>query len=133
MKRYEIKGGGFTRYFDLIYYNKGKPDEKFTYGRERHDVINEEIRPCGYFVIITSEKMTLHRRLACIRAGMRQRNCSEETNLILGTKVSGYIQVNRYMQRYLFPRATSQADMLACPFGDCREGQIPRSSAALQV
>ena len=58
MKRYEIKGGGFTRYFDLIYYNKGKPDEKFTYGRERHDVINEEIRPCGYFVIITSEKMT---------------------------------------------------------------------------
>ncbi len=33
----------------------------------------------------------------------------------------------------LFPRATSQADMFACPFGDCREGQIPRSSAALQV
>jgi transposase len=56
--RYEIKGGGFTRYFDLIYYNKGKPDEKFMYGRERHDVINEEIRLCGYFVIITSEKMT---------------------------------------------------------------------------
>ena len=28
---------------------------------------------------------------------------------------------------HLFPRATSQADMLACPFGDCREGQIPRS------
>ena len=27
---------------------------------------------------------------------------------------------------FLFPRATSQADMLACPFGDCREGQIPR-------
>ncbi len=23
---------------------------------------------------------------------------------------------------YLFPRATSQADMLACPFGDCRGG-----------
>ena len=33
-------------------------DEKFMYGRERHDVINEEIRLCGYFVIITSEKMT---------------------------------------------------------------------------
>ena len=56
--RYEIKGGGFARYFDLIYYNKGKPDEKFMYGRERHEVINEEIRLCGYFVIITSEKMT---------------------------------------------------------------------------
>ena len=56
--RYEIKGGDFARYFDLIYYNKGKPDEKFMYGRERHEVINEEIRLCGYFVIITSEKMT---------------------------------------------------------------------------
>lgn len=56
--KYEIKGGGFARYFDLIYYNKGKKDEKFMYGRELHDVINEEIRLCGYFVIITSEKMT---------------------------------------------------------------------------
>jgi len=33
----------------------------------------------------------------------------------------------------LFPRATSRAAMLAWIFGDCREGQIPRSSAALQV
>lgn len=49
--KYEIKGGGFARYFDLIYYNKGKQDEKFMYGRELHDVINEEIRLCGYFVI----------------------------------------------------------------------------------
>lgn len=56
--KYEIKGGCFARYFDLIYYNKGKKDEKFMYGRELHDVINEEIRLCGYFVIITSEEMT---------------------------------------------------------------------------
>lgn len=32
--------------------------EKFMYGREWHEVINEEKRLCGYFVIITSEKMT---------------------------------------------------------------------------
>ena len=56
--KYEIKGGGFAKYFDLIYYNKGKKDEKFMYGRELCDVINVEIRLCGYFVIITSEKMT---------------------------------------------------------------------------
>lgn len=57
--RYEIKGGGgFFRYFDLIYDNKGKLDEKFMCGRERYEVINEEIRLCGYFAIITSEKMT---------------------------------------------------------------------------
>lgn len=41
--KYEIKGSGFA---------------KFMYGRELCDVINEEIRLCGYFVIITSEKMT---------------------------------------------------------------------------
>ena len=56
--KYEIKGSGFAKYFDLIYYNKGKKDEKFMYGRELCDVINEEIRLCVYFVIITSEKMT---------------------------------------------------------------------------
>ncbi len=56
--KYEIKGSGFAKYFDLIYYNKGKKDEKFMYGRDLCDVINEEIRLCGYFVIITSEKMT---------------------------------------------------------------------------
>lgn len=56
--KYEIKGSGFAKYFDLIYYNKGKKDEKFMYGRELCDVINEEIRLCGYFVIIISEKMT---------------------------------------------------------------------------
>ena len=55
--KYEV-AGGFSRYFDLIYYHKGKKDEKFMYGRECHDMINEEIRLCGYFVIITSEKMT---------------------------------------------------------------------------
>ena len=45
----------------------------------------------------------------------------------------GYEEIKRFFYNDLFPRATSQADMLACPFGDCREGQIPRSSAALQV
>lgn len=44
--KYEV-AGGFSRYFDLIYYHKGKKDEKFMYGRERHDVINEEIRLVG--------------------------------------------------------------------------------------
>lgn len=50
--------GAFTKYFDIIYHHEGQPEEKFMYGRELHEVINEEIRLCGYFVIITSEKMT---------------------------------------------------------------------------
>ena len=67
--KYEIKvGESFTKYFDLIYYNKGKKDGKFMYGRELHDVINEEIRLCGYFVIITSEKMTAAQALALYKS-----------------------------------------------------------------
>jgi transposase len=50
--------GSFDKYFDLIYYHKDQKDEKFMYGRERTDVIDHEISLCGYFVIITSEKMT---------------------------------------------------------------------------
>jgi hypothetical protein len=49
---------GLSQYFDLIHYHKGQEDEKFMCGRERADVINREIRLCGYFVIITSKKMT---------------------------------------------------------------------------
>ena len=51
-------GGDFKRYFDLIYYHEGQPDEKFMVARERKDVIDREIALCGYFVIISSEKMT---------------------------------------------------------------------------
>lgn len=51
-------GANFRKYFDLIYYHKGQEDEKFECARELYDVIDEEIRLCGYFVIITSEKMT---------------------------------------------------------------------------
>jgi len=48
----------FQQYFDLIYYHKGQADQTFVAGREREDVINCEIQLCGYFVIITSRKMT---------------------------------------------------------------------------
>ena len=48
----------FERYFDMIYYHEGQEDEKFMYGVEKTDVIDEEISLCGYFVIITSQRMT---------------------------------------------------------------------------
>ena len=56
--------------------------------------------------------------------------CRKERNM---TQADTIIFTGAGVAFPLFPRATSQADMLACPFGDCREGQIPRSSAALQV
>ena len=52
----------FCHYFDPIYHTQG--DEKtFMYGRERQDVIDSEIKLCGYFIIITSEKMSAEEAL----------------------------------------------------------------------
>ena len=55
--------GKYAKYFELIYYHEGKEDETFSCARERIDVIDQEIRLCGYFVIITSEKMTAEEAL----------------------------------------------------------------------
>jgi len=51
------------RYFDPIYYHEGKEDQKLMSAAERTDVINEEFKMCGYFVIITSEPMTAQEAL----------------------------------------------------------------------
>jgi transposase len=59
---------GFDKYFDLIYYHEGQEDQKFMYGRERNDVIDREIRLCGYFVIITSKKMTAKEALTLYKS-----------------------------------------------------------------
>ncbi|MGL4483416.1 MAG: IS1634 family transposase, partial [Anaerovoracaceae bacterium] len=48
----------YEKYFDPIYYHKGEEDETFMYGNEKHNVIDKEISLCGYFVIITSKRMT---------------------------------------------------------------------------
>ena len=47
----------YSKYFDIIYHHEGKEDQTFVCARERTDVINKEISLCGYFSIITSEKM----------------------------------------------------------------------------
>ena len=59
---------GFDKYFDLIYYHEGQEDEKFMFGGERNEVIDREIRLCGYFVIITSEKMTAKEALTLYKS-----------------------------------------------------------------
>ena len=50
--------GDFQKYFDLVYYHEGKPDEVFMTGIEKTEVINRDIKLCGYFAIVTSEKMS---------------------------------------------------------------------------
>jgi len=46
------------KYFDLYWYHEGKEDEALMYAAEKTKVINAEIEMCGYFVIVTSEKMS---------------------------------------------------------------------------
>ena len=61
-------GESFAKYFDLIYYHKGQEDERFMVGRELNEVIEQEIRLCGYFVIITSKKMTAKEALSLYKS-----------------------------------------------------------------
>jgi transposase len=61
-------GDGFRKYFELIYHNEGKDDERLVYWDEKTDVVNREISLCGYFVIITSEKMTAEEALVLYKS-----------------------------------------------------------------
>lgn len=63
-----VVGSGFDKYFDLIYYHEGQEDQKFMYARERYEVIDQEIELCGYFVIITSKKMTAKEALSLYKS-----------------------------------------------------------------
>lgn len=60
--------GKYAKYFDLIYYHEGKEDEAFNCARERYEVIDQEIKLCGYFVIITSDKMTAEEALTLYKS-----------------------------------------------------------------
>ena len=70
-------GGDYKKYFDLVFWHEGLEDEKFMSGIERADVINREIRLCGYFVIVTSAKMTAEEALVLYKS----RDASEKTFL----------------------------------------------------
>ncbi len=67
--------GDYQTYFDLVFWHEGKDDEKFMSGIERTEIINREIRLCGYFVIITSGKMTASEALTLYKS----RDGSEKT------------------------------------------------------
>lgn len=48
----------YEKYFSLEYYHEGKEDQCFVCGIEKASVIEEELKLCGYFCIITSAEMT---------------------------------------------------------------------------
>jgi len=68
-------GGEYKKYFDLVFWHEGQEDEKFMSGVERINVINRDIKLCGYFVIVTSEKMTAEEALLLYKS----RDVSEKT------------------------------------------------------
>ena len=48
----------YEKYFSLEYYHEGQDDQCFVCAIEKSSVIEEELRLCGYFCIITSADMT---------------------------------------------------------------------------
>ena len=58
----------YSKYFNLVYMNQGKKDEKFMYAEEKAEVITQDIQLCGYFVLVTSDKMTAEEALDLYRS-----------------------------------------------------------------
>ena len=92
-------GHEFRKYFDLIYYHEGQDDEKFTYGRERYNVIDEEIALCGYFVIITSEKMDAAEALDLYKSRDASEKLFREDKTFLETEQCAARPTRRCTQR----------------------------------
>ena len=53
----------YERYYDLEYYHEGQEDQCFVCGIEKAAVVEEELKCCGYFCIITSADMTAREAL----------------------------------------------------------------------
>lgn len=51
-------GDAFRGYFDIFMHEKQDGTSTFLYAKEKSEVIERELDLCGYFVIVTSEKMT---------------------------------------------------------------------------
>lgn len=58
----------FEKYYSLEYYHEGQDDQCFVCAVEKASVIEEELKQCGYFCIITSEEMTAKEALALYKS-----------------------------------------------------------------
>ena len=89
-------------------------------------------KPEGEMIVVTDTEK-------CILCMVCTHECPENARILplpfqqkMEKMLGALKNVRNKNEIFLFPRATSRADVLAHPFGDCREGRIPRSSAALQ-
>ena len=58
----------YEHYFRPVYYHEGQADQVLQTVQEKEDVIQEEIRLCGYFCIITSKKMSAKEALVLYKS-----------------------------------------------------------------
>lgn len=89
-----IIGEGFKQYFHL------EMDRTFLYAREKADAVQQEINLCGYFVIITSKKMTAGEALELFMSRDASEKLFRGTSPILGIRACGCSQTRRQERRY---------------------------------
>ncbi len=73
-------------YFTPIYYHEGQEDQLLQTVQEKADVIQEEIRLCGYFCIITSKKMSAKEALELYKSRDESEKLFKGDKSFLGNK-----------------------------------------------
>ena len=81
-----VLDGNYCRYFSPEYYHEGKEDQCFIGAFEKTDVINEELRLCGYFCIISSEEMTAKEALELYKSRDASEKLFRADKSFLGNK-----------------------------------------------
>ena len=61
-------GDAYHEYFEIFTHEKNDGTKKFLYAKEKSEVIEKEIDLCGYFVIVTSKKMTAAEALSLYKS-----------------------------------------------------------------
>ena len=76
----------YEKYFSLEYYHEGKGDQCFVCAIEKSSVIEEELRMCGYFCIITSADMTAKEALELYKSRDASEKLFKADKTFLGNK-----------------------------------------------
>lgn len=61
-------GDAYHWYFEIFTHEKDDGTKKFLYAKEKTEVIEKELDLCGYFVIVTSKKMTAAEALSLYKS-----------------------------------------------------------------
>lgn len=76
----------YEKYFSLEYYHEGKADQSFVCGIEKASVIEEELKLCGYFCIITSAEMSAKEALELYKSRDASEKLFKSDKTFLGNR-----------------------------------------------